>query len=122
MLRAAAGSRGLRHAATLFALACASAQTVDHEPEREQWQKIGEIFQAMKVHDGSMVADVGAGDGFLTVRLSPLVGEKGRVYAEDIAKSRLERLGKRVADAHLQNVVMVGGAVDDPGLPAGQLD
>jgi precorrin-6B methylase 2 len=99
-----------------------AAQTIEHEPEREHWQRIDIIFEAMSIHPGSLVADVGAGDGFLTVRLSPLVGENGRVYAEDIAAKRLEGLRKRVADAHLNNITIVNGSADDPRLPAGQLD
>jgi ubiquinone/menaquinone biosynthesis C-methylase UbiE len=100
----------------------ARAQTIEHEGEREHWQRIEEIFKAMRVGPGSLVADVGAGDGFLTVRLSPLVGATGRVYAEDIMEARLVRLEKRVADAHLENVTFVTGLADDPRLPAGQLD
>lgn len=114
--------RTLRYAAILAALVCAAAQTIEHEAEREHWQQISEIFKAMDVHSGSVVADVGAGDGFLSVRLAPLVGETGRVYAEDISKDRLERLRKRLADAHLDNVVTVDGSGDDPHLPTGQLD
>jgi predicted methyltransferase len=98
-------------------LALATAQTIEHEPEREHWQQVSDIFQAMAIGPGSTVADVGAGDVFLTVRLSPLVVEKGRVYAEDIAEERLDRLQKRVADAHLDNVVTVRGAANDPSLP-----
>lgn len=106
----------------LLALAACTAQTIEHEPERERWQQIGEIFKAMAIGPGSVVADVGAGDGFLTVRLAPLVGETGRVYAEDIAENRLERLRKRVGEAHLEHVAFVLGAADDPHLPASQLD
>lgn len=106
----------------LVVLTLASAQTIEHEAEREHWQQVGDIFQAMAIGPGSIVADVGAGDGFLTVRLSPLVGEKGRVYAEDIAEERLERLRKRVTEAHLENVVIVKGSAEDPRLPAVQLD
>jgi ubiquinone/menaquinone biosynthesis C-methylase UbiE len=105
----------------LLALALA-AQTVEHEPEREHWQQIGTIFGAMGIRPGSIVADVGAGDGFLTLRLSPLVGENGRVYAEDVAEKRLDGLRKRAADAHLSNVTIVNGSADDPRLPTAQLD
>ena len=98
------------------------AQDIAHEPEREHWQRIDIIFEAMAIRPGSMVADVGAGDGFLTIRLSPVVGENGRVYAEDIVAKRLEGLRKRAADAHLNNVTVVNGSADDPRLPAGQLD
>ena len=98
------------------------AQSVEHEPEREHWQRIGEIFKAMEARPGSVVADVGAGDGFLTMRLSPLVGETGRVYAVDIADRPLERLRRRVGDAKLDNVKVIKGEADDPHLPAAQLD
>jgi ubiquinone/menaquinone biosynthesis C-methylase UbiE len=98
------------------------AQDIAHEPEREHWQQIGAIFEAMSIHAGSVVADIGAGDGFLTVRLSPLVGENGRIYAEDIAEKRLDGLRKRVADAHLNNITIINGSADDPRLPTAQLD
>jgi hypothetical protein len=48
-------------------LALATAQTIEHEPQREHWQQVGDIFQAMAIGPGSTVADIGAGDGFLTV-------------------------------------------------------
>jgi predicted methyltransferase len=90
--------------------------------ERESWQHPDEIFKAMAVAPGKVVADIGAGDGFLTVRLSPLAGPEGRVYAVDVAPDRLERLRGRVAAAHLDNVVIVNGGDDDPHLPEAQLD
>jgi precorrin-6B methylase 2 len=107
---------------SLLAALALAAQTIEHEPEREHWQQIGTIFDAMRIHPGSIVADVGAGDGFLTVRLSPMVGENGRVYAEDIAEKRLDGLRKRIADVHLNNVTIVNGSADDPHLPVAQLD
>jgi precorrin-6B methylase 2 len=106
----------------LITVVLAAAQTVEHEPEREHWQELGQIFRAMAVGPGSVVADVGAGDGFLSVWLAPLVGEKGRVYAEDIAEGRLDRLRKRIADAHLDNIVVIAGLANDPRLPIAQLD
>ena len=56
------------------------------------------------------------------MRLSPVVGDTGRVYAGDIDEKRLERLRKRVGEAHLDNIVIVKGDADDPHLPAVQLD
>jgi ubiquinone/menaquinone biosynthesis C-methylase UbiE len=100
----------------------AAAQTVKYEPERERWQQTAELFRAMGVAPGSVVADVGASTGFLSVRLSPLVGEQGRVYAEDISESRLDFLRKRLASARLNNVVVVQGSADDPRLPVEALD
>jgi ubiquinone/menaquinone biosynthesis C-methylase UbiE len=113
---------GLRLMAAVLATIAVTAQTIEHEPEREHWQRVTEIFKAMQIHAGSVVADVGAGDGFLTVRLSPAVGDAGRVYAGDIDEKRLERLRRRVTEAHLDNVVIVKGEADDPHLPASKLD
>src|SRR5216684_1085671 len=92
----------------------ASAQTIEHEKDREHWQRVEEMFKAMQVHAGSVVADVGAGDGFLTVRLSPVVGDTGRVYAGDIDEKRLERLRKRVGEAHLDNIVILNSYHEMP--------
>jgi ubiquinone/menaquinone biosynthesis C-methylase UbiE len=109
-------------ATAMFTAVAACAQSIEQEPVREHWQRITEIFKAMEIRPGSLVADVGAGDGFLTMRLSPLVGETGRVYAVDIADRPLERLRRRVSDAKLENVVVIKGEADDPHLPASQLD
>ncbi len=112
----------LRLLAALLTTIAVGAQTIEHEPEREHWQRVAEMFKSMQIHGGSVVADVGAGDGFLTVRLSPVVGDAGRVYAGDIDERSLERLRRRVGEAHLDNVVIVKGEADDPHLPAAQLD
>jgi predicted methyltransferase len=92
------------------------------EGQREGWQKVGEIFQAMQVEPGALVADIGAGDGFFTKRLSEAVGAQGRVFAVDIGADALRRLRTRVAEEGLANVEVVEGAVDDPRLPAGSID
>jgi len=104
------------------ALAGQSGPGSHSEAQRERWQKIGEIFQAMQVEPGALVADIGAGDGFFTKRLSEAVGAQGRVFAVDIGANALRRLRTRVADEGLSNVEVVEGAVDDPKLPAGSID
>jgi predicted methyltransferase len=106
----------------LVTAATAAAQTIAVEPEREQWNRVVDIVAAMAIRPGAVVADVGAGDGFLTVRLAPIVAPTGKVYAEDIADRPLERLRARVSDAHLDNVVVLKGDPDDPKLPAQALD
>ena len=92
------------------------------ESRREQWQKVGEIFAAMGVKPGAVVADIGAGDGFFTTRLSKAVGGQGRVIAVDIAADALRRLRNRVADEGLSNIDVVQGSSDDPRLTAASLD
>jgi ubiquinone/menaquinone biosynthesis C-methylase UbiE len=92
------------------------------EDRREQWQKVDDVFQAMGVRPGGTVADLGAGDGFFTVRLAKAVGDQGKVYAIDIGADVLRRLRSRVANEKLSQVEVIEGAVDDPRLPVGALD
>jgi predicted methyltransferase len=109
--------------ATTAALAAAGQGASGHnERQRDEWQKVGEIFQAMAVRPGAVVADIGAGDGYFTSRLSAAVGAEGRVLAVDIGADVLRRLRTRVADSGLGNVEVIEGAFDDPRLPEGSLD
>jgi ubiquinone/menaquinone biosynthesis C-methylase UbiE len=68
------------------------------------------------------VADVGAGEGYYTVRLSPVVGPKGRVLAEDIVPQTRDRLSDRVQRERLDNVAVKLGTADNPMLPAASFD
>ena len=64
-------------------------------PDRDQWQKPEQIMDALGIADGSVVADLGAGGGWFTLRLARRVGPNGLVYAEDIqpADDRGDRAG-----------------------------
>jgi ubiquinone/menaquinone biosynthesis C-methylase UbiE len=68
------------------------------------------------------VADIGAGSGYHTLRLAPIVGDTGRVFAEDIVPRYLDVLEETVRRSGLKNVTVVRGAADDPKLPTGQVD
>ena len=76
----------------------------------------------MKVAKGSTVGDVGAGSGYMSLRLARLVGAEGKVYAVDVQPGMLQLLQQNAAKAKLTNVVPVLGAFDDPKLPAATLD
>ena len=97
-------------------------QTDGHETRRDEWQRVEDIFKAMQVKPGAVVADIGAGDGFFTTRLATAVGAGGRVHAVDVSPVALCRLKNRVGEAGLTNVEIVQGAVDDPKLPAAAID
>jgi ubiquinone/menaquinone biosynthesis C-methylase UbiE len=71
---------------------------------------------------GWVVADVGAGSGYFTVRMAKSVGDTGKVYANDLQPGMIEILQKNVEKAKLKNVVPVLGTLDDPKLPAETLD
>jgi predicted methyltransferase len=111
--------------AIVISLAVASplAQSrAEQERQREQWQRVGDIFHAMGVRDGATVADVGAGGGFFTSRLAAAVGATGHVYAVDVSDSALDRLRTRLAEDGHRNVTILKGTPGDPTLPAGVLD
>lgn len=71
---------------------------------------------------GMTVADIGAGEGYYTVRLAARVGPRGRVLAQDIDKGALRRLGARIERERLAGVSIKPGASDDPRLPAKSFD
>jgi ubiquinone/menaquinone biosynthesis C-methylase UbiE len=79
-------------------------------------------MRLIDVQPGDVVADVGAGSGYYTVRLARAVGSEGRVYAVDIQAGMLSRVQFNAASAGLKNVVPLLGAVDDPRLKPETLD
>ena len=87
--------------------------------DREQWNKPEQIMDALKIGDGSIVADIGAAGGWFTVRLSRRVGPNGVVYAEDIQPLMLEAIKRRVQRENLTNVRTVLGTTKDSRLPHG---
>ncbi|MGB5075911.1 MAG: class I SAM-dependent methyltransferase [Sphingorhabdus sp.] len=74
------------------------------------------------IQPGTTVADIGAGEGYYTIRLAERVGAKGRVLAQDINRGALDRLGERVSRERLDNVAIKEGALDDPRLPENSFD
>jgi ubiquinone/menaquinone biosynthesis C-methylase UbiE len=91
-------------------------------PDREQWNRPDLIMDLLKVFDGAAVADLGAGGGWFTIRLSRRVGPNGRVYAQDVQRQMLEAIQRRVRRENLTNVQPLLGTTTDPRLPSGQLD
>lgn len=109
-------------AACLGSGALAAQNRAEQEQQREDWQRVSDIFQAMGVRPGARVADVGAGDGFFTSRLAAAVGPTGHVFAVDILDSQLDRLRRRLSEEAHANVTVIKGTSTDPRLPAGTLD
>ncbi len=91
-------------------------------PDRDAWQKPDLVMDALRIGEGSVVADVGAGGGWFTVRLARRVGPNGTVYAQDLQRQMLEAIGQRVQREGFRNVKRVRGEPDDPRLPEGVLD
>lgn len=91
-------------------------------PEREAEEAPTIAIKALQLQPGQVVADIGAGSGYYTVRMAAAVGPTGKVYATDIQPGMLDILRRRVARQGLTNVETVLGDPDDPKLPAGALD
>jgi predicted methyltransferase len=91
-------------------------------PDRDLWQRPDQIMDAMGIADASVVADIGAGSGWFTIRLARRVGPQGLVYAEDVQKEMINAISRRVGREGLANVRPVLGAKNDPNLPPQSLD
>ena len=61
-------------------------------PDRDAWQRPDQIMDALRIAEGSVVADLGAGGGWFTIRLARRVGPNGMVYAEDIQRQMIEAI------------------------------
>ena len=96
--------------------------SVSTEEARDDRNEAQTVMYLGLIKPGMTVADIGAGDGYYTVRLAERVGEGGRVLAQDIDRAALERLGQRVQREKLDNVSIKSGAPDDPKLPANSFD
>jgi ubiquinone/menaquinone biosynthesis C-methylase UbiE len=91
-------------------------------PDRDLWQRPDQIMDAMGIADASIVADVGAGSGWFTIKLARRVGPRGIIYAQDVQVEMLNAITRRVQREGLQNVKPILGRGSDPRLPARSLD
>ena len=91
-------------------------------PEREAEEAPSKALAALELKPGMVVADIGAGSGYYTSRLSKLVGATGRVYATDIQPGMIEMLNRRIQAEGLGNVTPVLGGMEDPKLPPQSID
>ena len=92
------------------------------EVQRDSVNEAQKVMDLADIREGTTVADIGAGEGYYTVRLAQRVGKNGRVLAQDIDKGAIQRLGTRVERERLDNVSIKLGAPDDPRLPDASFD
>lgn len=91
-------------------------------PEREKEENPEGALDAIGLRPGMMVADIGAGTGYMSLRMAKRVAPSGRVYANDLQPEMLQMLRANAEAAKISNVETVLGAVDDPKLPKDALD
>jgi ubiquinone/menaquinone biosynthesis C-methylase UbiE len=93
-----------------------------NEDARDERNEAQVVMDLADIRAGMTVADIGAGEGYYTVRLAERVGADGRVLAQDISREALDRLGRRVERERLENISIKFGDADNPQLPADSFD
>jgi ubiquinone/menaquinone biosynthesis C-methylase UbiE len=91
-------------------------------PEREQEEEPDKMLDALKIKPGSVVADVGAGVGYTSIRLAKRVGSEGMVLATDVQPEMLRILAANAKDAGYSNIRPIRATISDTKLPEGKLD
>jgi len=86
------------------------------DPARDVWQKPDEILDALQLASAAIVADIGAGTGYFSVRIAKRVPD-GKVFAVDIEPDMLRYLGERAHREHLHVLRPVQASADSPNLP-----
>src|SRR5215472_17253887 len=101
------------------------AQVMGHEaadwldrPEREAEEGPSILLQPLKLKPGMVVADIGAGSGYLSLRMAKMVAPRGKVYAEDIVLAMLDIIRRKMRDEDGTEEVSALGTITDPKLPA----
>jgi ubiquinone/menaquinone biosynthesis C-methylase UbiE len=86
------------------------------DPQRDAWQKPHEVIQALALKPDAIVADIGAGTGYFSMRFAHMVPQ-GRVYGVDTEPGMVRHLAERAKKAGLKNLTAVAGKAGDPRLP-----
>lgn len=90
--------------------------------QRDALEQPEKTLDLMQLEDGDLVADLGCGNGYYTLRLAERIAPHGHVFAVDIQQGMLDQLEARMDDADIRNVYPILGAYDDPFLPPGKMD
>jgi cyclopropane fatty-acyl-phospholipid synthase-like methyltransferase len=86
------------------------------DPKRDAWQKPHEVIEALALAPDAIVADIGSGTGYFSVRLANMLSQ-GRVYGVDIEPDMVKYLAERARREQHANLIALAGAPDDPRLP-----
>ena len=90
--------------------------------QRDNEEHPAQVLDALKLHSGEVVADLGAGSGYFTFRMAPKVGQTGKVLAVDVQDEMLQTLKQRAVARKIANVQVIKASEIDPHLPAGAVD
>jgi precorrin-6B methylase 2 len=90
--------------------------------DRDKWQRADEIIKQLKLQSGNSVADIGCHEGYITFKLSKVVGLKGKVFAVDVSQSKLDKLTEHAKNRNATNIATIKGEYDDPKLTPQSLE
>ncbi len=93
------------------------SQESERSRKRDEWQRPGEVMDALGVKPASRVADIGCGFGYFTFRLAARVGAEGKVYAVDLDREAINKVQERKEREKLEQVEPILGESADPHLP-----
>lgn len=93
--------------------------SIFEDPKRAEKLQIDRVMDLLAIREGSVVADIGAGSGWFTVRAARRVGSTGTVYAVEINEAYLDHIKKRAEKEGLSNIRTIFGKEDDPLLSPG---
>ena len=105
-----------------FLIILSSSGIICGKEKREQWQPPEKIMDSVGVKPGMIIGEAGAGKGYFTFYLAKRVGNKGKVYANDIAENSLNELEARAKREDIKNIEIVLGEAEDPLFPNQNLD
>jgi len=91
-------------------------------PEREKEENPTTLHELLKIRPGDAVADIGAGSGYHTFRMSKLVGPKGKVFAVEIQPEMLDIIRDKAKKLNVSNLELVMGTENNPKLPDSSQD
>jgi len=89
---------------------------------REEEEGPGKMREQLQVKPGMVVCDMGCGNGYHTLPLAEMVGEKGKVYAVDVQPEMIEMLKQNIERNGVKNIVPINGLYHDPKLPPNTCD
>ena len=89
---------------------------------REEEEKTSEMIKELKLKPGISVADIGSGNGYHTLMMAKIIGEKGQAYAVDIQPEMLIMLEERAKKAGMENIKLIENRFWDADLPEKSVD
>jgi ubiquinone/menaquinone biosynthesis C-methylase UbiE len=93
-----------------------------YRPERVETEKPEQLLDVLAIKKGDVVADIGAGPGFFSLRAAQHAGPAGKVFAVDVQREMVDGLRRMAQKSGLENIVPILGSADDPKLPANSVD